>query len=211
MEPVTITLTVIGTILALFGAYVGIRQLIKWRREPGDVDQKIDALREEIREGFKKAERENPQAALYQDGLAEMPDHRRLSLLSQGLAAQREYRNAEAIDFFRECLGRGVTKSQRIALLILIGNSFFDIGQMEAALGDYKEAAACARESNDQQGLSAALGNLGLVYGIEGELDQALEHHQQALQIFEEVRAKEGVEITKRNILRLKEGEQGSN
>lgn len=192
MEPLTIILTIIGLLLAIFAVYVGIKQLIKWRREPGEIDEKIEGLREEVRKGFEEARRDNPQMTLYADGLAEMPDSRRLSLLNQGLAAMREYRFPEAIEFFRECLGQGVTTSQRIALLLLTGSDFFTTGQLEVALGHYSEAAALARESNDKQGLSAAIGNMGLVYQIKGESDQALEHYRQALDIHREIGHRSG-------------------
>ena len=121
MEPITI----VFLFLALFGAYVGVWQVRKWLREHREKERDKEDLQETIRQEFEKYRRDSGQMALYTDGLAEMPDHRRLSLLQQGLAAQREYRIPEAIDFFRECLGQGVTKSQRIALLLLIGSGFF--------------------------------------------------------------------------------------
>ncbi|MBM4463898.1 MAG: hypothetical protein FJ012_11350 [Chloroflexi bacterium] len=41
-----------------------------------------------------------------------------------------------------------------------------------------------------KKGEARDLGNMGEVYRIQGELDKALEHHQQALKVFEDMGAK---------------------
>ncbi len=185
---ISIIAGVIGVPLALFGAYVGIRQVLQWRKEAREKERD----REEVKNRLEELRHDIRGIALYPDGLAEMPERRRLALLRHGLKSMRDFKYSEAIGFFRECLGVGATQSQNIALLVIIGNCFLSTSELEEAEGHYREAEVAARESNDKEGLSTILGNMGIVYGIKGELDKALEHFQQALEIDREIGHREG-------------------
>ena len=59
------------------------------------------------------------------------------------------------------------------------------------------------REIGNREGEANALGNIGNVYWVKGELDKALKHYQQALKIFEEIGAVEGIKSAKYNISKL--------
>ena len=187
---------IVGVIGVLLAVYFGARQIIRWRKEPREGER----VSEEIRNGFKELRHDMRGMASYPDGLAEMPEPRRLALLRKGLKAMQDYKYNEAIGFFRGCLGEGATESQKIALLILIGNCFLSMSRLNEAEGHYKEAEVAARESNDKEGLSAALGNMGIVYKIKGELNKALEHFQQALKIDREIGHREGEATTLGNM-----------
>ena len=192
MELAALIITIVFGILA---AYLGVRQIRKWRAEARDRErdkEEKESEREEIRKGFEQLRSESGGAGVYEDGLTEMPDSRRRSLLIQGLEAMRRYAFSEAIGFLRECLGEGVKESEKIALLILIGNCFLSISQLREAEGHYSEARAMAKEANNKDGLSAVLGNMGIIYQTKGELDEALEYHQQALEIDREIGKREG-------------------
>jgi len=181
---------------ALFGAYVGIKQLVQWRKEARE--KRRD--KEEIENRFEELRHDIRGIASYLDGLAEMPERKRLELVRDGLRAMRDFKYDDAITHFRECLGVGATQSQKIALLILIGNCFLSTSRLNEAEEHYGEAEVAARESNDKEGLSAILGNMGNVYRIKGELDKALDNYQKALGIDREIGHREGEAITLGNM-----------
>ena len=160
-----------GIIIGLIGvaatAYYGIKQHTQGKKDTIIIKSILDTLDKKV-DGI----------AIYKDGLAAMPEKRRRSLLSTGLEAMRDYKYNEAINYFRECLGSGTKQSEKVALLILIGNCFLSTGRREEAQGSYKEAEKIAREDNNNEGLSAALGNIGIACQFKGELDKAPEPHQ---------------------------------
>jgi tetratricopeptide (TPR) repeat protein len=168
--------SIIGTLLAIFGAYVGIRQIIQWRKDAktsGELKDRLDDLSKKF--------------DLYIDGLPEMAEKKRRASLSSGLESMQDCKYDEAIGFFRECLASSTKQSEKVALLILIGNCFLSTSRLKEAEEQYREAETAARESADKEGLSTSLGNIGIVYQIKGDLDKALENYQQALKIHREI------------------------
>ena len=170
---------VICTPPAIFGVYIGIRQIVQWRKDAkasGDIRNTLESLSKKV-DGI----------AVYMDGLPEMADRKRRALLNSGLKSMQAYKYDDAIGFFRECLGSSIKQSEKVALLILIGNCFSSVSRLPEAEGSYKEAEEIAKEVNDKEGLATALNALGTVYKKMGELDKALEHHQQALMIHKKI------------------------
>ncbi|MFH1639279.1 MAG: tetratricopeptide repeat protein [Chloroflexota bacterium] len=250
---VAIICGIICTPLALFGAYVGIKQLIIWRREKKEKEREAreeKAHRKYVEKTLEELSRRQQGVPLYADGLAEMPGTRRLGLLARGLKAMDEGKYDDAIALFRECLGAGVEESQKTALLILIGNCFFTTDRLDEAIGSYKEAEKVARFAKDNErlanllatlgliyhknkdelkpaleyyrkssdvyrkignpmGEAIELGNMGVVYETQGDLEKALGYYQQALRIFEAIGARLSVAQVKHYISILQRTSSG--
>jgi tetratricopeptide (TPR) repeat protein len=127
----------------------------------------------------------------YLDGLFQAPPSIRDPFLeAQNL--ETEYKFPEAIKYYAACLQPETTTSQRAALHILIGNCCFHLSELEEAEGHYREAEAAATQAKDDEGLAAALGNTGLVYQTEGEMDKALELYERVFKIEREMGRKWG-------------------
>ncbi len=179
-------LTIVGIIagiiclpLAIFGTYVGIKQIIQWRN---------DATRNKAQEDkFETLTKKVEGIVDYLDGLPYITDEKRKCLFNSGMKAMQEYRWDDAIRNFRGCLTNAIEPSEKVALLGLIGNCFLSTSRLEEAMGNYKEAEDIARRDDNKEGLSAVLGNMGLIFQIKGELDKALEHHKQNLEIAREM------------------------
>ncbi len=128
----------------------------------------------------------------YLDGLPQLEDAESEALFTEGRRLFRQKQYAEALDAFRRLLAKELTTSQRAALHILIGNALFTAGSPAEALGHYQDALRFADAADDEQARSGALGNMGIVYMSQGELDKALEHHQRALAIDTEIGYRQG-------------------
>jgi len=170
--------------LAVFGAYVGIRQMVQWRR-----DAKANL---EVRVMLESMNKKVDGITIYIDGLPEMAEKRRGTLLNSGLKSMQHYEYDKAIGFFRQCLGGEAKPGGKVALLVLIGNCFLSTSRLIEAEGSYKEAELIAKKINDKEGLSVALGNVAIVYGTKGKFDKALEHSQLCLNMLRELGNREG-------------------
>jgi len=127
----------------------------------------------------------------YLDGLFQAPPGIRDPFL-EAQKLETEYKFPEAIKYYEACFQPETTTSQRAALHILIGNCCFHLSELEEAEGHYREAEAAATQAKDDEGLAAALGNIGLVYQTEGELDKALELYERVFKIEREMGRKWG-------------------
>ena len=123
---------------------------------------------------------------VYLDGLPDTTGKEK-ELFDKGQAHERNFQWGEAIETYRKCLGLEPEPSERIALHILIGNSFEVQGQLEEALGNYHEAMDLAKQFSNRAGLAGALNNIGAVYREQGELKKAVDYHQRALEINQEI------------------------
>jgi len=128
----------------------------------------------------------------YLDGLTQLNDFylrdeysgaRLLQL--QGYAAQSAEKHLEAIDFFARALARTQNDSQRAALYLLRGNSYYCISDYEAAQADYAETRRMANgispPEEAAQARAVAAANLGNIYFQIGEPAKAEAHYEQAL------------------------------
>ncbi|MBE0415434.1 MAG: tetratricopeptide repeat protein [Dehalococcoidia bacterium] len=170
MSPIAWLLSIIGAI----GGLVAIYEFVHRRRHKPAV----------VINGGK--------AIVYLDGLPETPDKKRRDAFNKGYSLTQRNRYSKAIKAFSKCLDFEPTESERIALLILIGNCFFNLSELEEAEGHYKEAETAAKKANNNEGRAAALGNIGLIYQTKGELDKALDYHEQSLEIARDIGRKEG-------------------
>ncbi len=179
-----IVTSIICVPLDVFGAYVGIRQIVQWRK---DTEAKL-----EVRTMLESMSKKIDGITIYADGLSKMAEKRRGTLLNSGLKSMQRYEYDKAIGFFRQCLGAEAKLGGKVALLILIGNCFLSTSRLTEAEGSYKEAESIAKKINDKEGLSVALGNVAIVYRTKSEFDKALEHSQLCLNIFRELGNREG-------------------
>ena len=56
------------------------------------------------------------------------------------------------------------------------------------------------------KGVATALGNIGLIYSAKGDMDEALKYHKEALEIFNEIGYKYGIDIVQSYIDNILEG-----
>jgi len=88
----------------------------------------------------------------------------------------------------------------KITFSIIAGNIYYITGNLNDAKRYYEDAINFSeredlkevRKKAVLQARSAALGNIGLIYSDKGDLDKALEYHQQALKIDREIGYKQG-------------------
>lgn len=184
MEPGTIIGIVIGIVCLAIAVYFGFR---------GDVQEKRAAKeRKEIKDLIASLSKKIEGADIYIDGLPEMTEKKRRAKLRSGLKLMRDYKYGEAIDFFKECLESVAIQSEKVSLLILIGNCYSAISTLNEAEKHYKEAEIIAVESSDREGEASVLGNMGNVHQEKGELDKALEHYEKAMKIHKEIGDRKG-------------------
>lgn len=182
-----IIIGIIGIIVAIVGVYLGIKALKP--NVPFELKKDIVKIRAQLN-----------QVSLYLDGLPKTKDKDKKSLFEKGISLMAEYKYEDAINSFRECLAKETEGSERVALLHLIGNSFYAWNKWDPALGSWKEAFDTAEKVNDEQGQAAALGNLGVVYQDKGEWDKAIEFYNKTLKGLEKIGDEHGMAQTKANI-----------
>ncbi|MCK4306075.1 MAG: tetratricopeptide repeat protein, partial [Candidatus Eisenbacteria sp.] len=81
------------------------------------------------------------------------------------------------------------------AALIKIGNIAFPKSDYKKAEHYYRVALDQAEHSKRLDLVAAALGNMGLVYQVKGDLDVALKHHKEALKIHHAIGYRQGEAI----------------
>jgi len=132
----------------------------------------------------------------YIDGLGENP------LLKEQFNAGRKYEKEsklkEAIEEFKKCLLHPkATETNRVAANILIGNCYYRLSKLKEAEARYQEALKIAKKVKDEgerlKGKSTALGNIGLIYAGLGKPEEALRHHNEALEIDRKIGYEQGV------------------
>ncbi|HUU62835.1 MAG TPA: tetratricopeptide repeat protein [Dehalococcoidia bacterium] len=158
------------------------------------VEQKIDELEQNLREGF------GQDIATALDGVVRRAGEERLKNLEQAAVLTKNNNYRDAIPYFEASFEPNMSPSERMALYLLIGNCYHSLSDFEEAEGEYRKAETAAKEENDKEGLAAALGNIGNIYQTKGELDKALDYLQQALKIFKEIGKKEGEASARGNI-----------
>ena len=176
---------IIGIIVTAFFAWYF------WKKRPPHAKGQEKEIAE-IKVGINRIIEEVKDIKNYLDGWQKLPltDEKRITF-DKGLKAMKECNWNSAIDTFRGLLS-DAKDNKKVALLNLIGNCFFHQGNLDQALGHYKESLDLAREINDKEGEATNLGNIGLIYQARGELEKALKYHEEALRVSKEIGYKEG-------------------
>jgi tetratricopeptide (TPR) repeat protein len=98
-------------------------------------------------------------------------------------------------DIFKELIKR----TENYGVINSIGEQAYTWGELEQALYAWNHLLERTKD-NDKEGESIARGNIGILYGIKGELDKALEYFRNALKLDEELGRKEGMAADLGNI-----------
>jgi tetratricopeptide (TPR) repeat protein len=98
-------------------------------------------------------------------------------------------------DIFKELIKR----TENYEVINSIGMQAYTWGELEQALYAWNHLLERTKDK-DKEVESIARGNIGNVYRIKGELDNALEYHRKALKLDEELGIKEGIAAALGNI-----------
>jgi tetratricopeptide (TPR) repeat protein len=75
-----------------------------------------------------------------------------------------------------------------------LGHLLVRTGQVDHAADAFRKVLTRGAETSDDSLLASAYGNLGIVYQIRGDLDQAEAMHRRALELFQEIRGAPQIE-----------------
>ena len=161
-----------------------------------DILSKDNVIKQsELIDKWKASPSKLPMMASYINGLLDDVSIRRdkKELLVEAFQFLETYQYSKSINLFRECLSlREITESEKLALHIQIGLCFYYQSKLIEAHGTFKEGLEKARAIDNKYGMSACLGNIGLIYRAKGDLDNAFKYHQEALKIHREAGYKQG-------------------
>jgi len=149
-----------------------------------------DRANRELKEEIKKLQEQQTQMALYLDGLPDVRDAKKATILRDAFRAMREYKHEEAIKKFNVALPLASDDSERCAILNLIGLSQKTSGATRDAEKTFKEMIEIAEQAKLDEPLSFALGNIGIVYVYMGNFNKALDYYLQAREISAKICAK---------------------
>ncbi len=110
-------------------------------------------------------------------------DKRREYLLKAGAAAQAEYANAAAIDYYERALPL-IEAAKQSATLIELGQVLEVVGQWAAADARYRQALALAQEQGDQRTQARAQALIGELLRKQGQYAQAGPWNEQARALY---------------------------
>ncbi len=169
---------VVGVVTLLVGAS---------RRDVEEVKNELVGLRQQF-----------GQMQAYLDGLPKSTGAVRTSY-DAGMAAVDTLKWEEAIGYFREAM-KEAKGTELVALFTLIGACHYTLGRLDDALTNYEESVRLAKQFADKEGRAAALGNIGVIYGVRGEPDKALKYFEATLAQGREIGDKKVVAASLGNI-----------
>ncbi len=123
----------------------------------------------------------------YVDNLGNSTHKNRRKLFIKAMQCKDIGLYSEASDYLAEALSTGVSGSERIALLVLLGTTHLRTGNLEESMNLYKQAADEATATQDRLGLAAALGNLGIANKLSGRFEEAQRTLETAIALSEEI------------------------
>jgi class 3 adenylate cyclase/tetratricopeptide (TPR) repeat protein len=77
----------------------------------------------------------------------------------------------------------------------LLGWSYYEAGEYDAAITIYKKVVKQSQEINDRIALGVSIGHIGIIYHQKGNLNTALDHYLRSKKIREELEDKNGVTL----------------
>lgn len=146
-----------------------------------------------------------PGGAIYfLDGIPQSDDEelKKLTLLALSYSEANEYELAiEKFEYIlRVCT---ISPSEKMALLLNLGNAYHSISQYENALRNYKAAndlTSKVRDSSVLEGKAAALNGIGLAYADKCRFDSSLKYFQKAIHILRKIGYREAEAAALNNI-----------
>jgi tetratricopeptide (TPR) repeat protein len=115
----------------------------------------------------------------YYDGLPTSYNEVLRELFQTGVSLRWQGLHEDAIIVFRRALALQTSDEERVGLLVLIGNCFFEQGRFEEAHGHYKEAERISEESIISEGIVASKAMLAYLYLIRGDKEIASTYEAQ--------------------------------
>jgi tetratricopeptide (TPR) repeat protein len=143
-------------------------------------------------------------AVYFLDGIPQSDDEelKRLTLLA--LSYSQTNRHQLAIQEFEHILRVcTASPSERMALLLSLGNAYYSISQYENALKNFRAAnnlTSKVRDTSVFEGKAIALNGIGLIYANKGRLDGSRKYFQKAIRIFRKIGYREAEAGTLNNI-----------
>jgi tetratricopeptide (TPR) repeat protein len=139
---------------------------------------------------------ETKSALYWLDGIPQSDDEdlkkRTLKALMNSLANDYPSAIKEYEDILRLLT---LSPTQRMSLLLNLGNAYYSISQNDNALKNYKAMLKLSEKVSDKdalEGKSNALAGIGLIYSDKGDMEKALKYQKGALKIHKEIGYKQG-------------------
>lgn len=143
-------------------------------------------------------------AFYFLDGIPKSDDQELKRLTLVALSHSQANRYQLAIEVFerilRECI---ISPSEKMAILLSLGNAHYSISQYENALKNFRAANNLTSKVSDAtvlEGKAIALNGIGLVYAHKGRLDGSLKYFQKAIHIFRKIGYREAEADSLNNI-----------
>ena len=105
--------------------------------------------------------------------------------------ALREFDN-----ILRVCM---ISPTEKMSILLNLGNAHLSLSQNDEALINYSAILELTKKVSGKdalEGKASALGNIGLIYLVKGELDNGLKYLEDALKIYREIGCRQGEAYT---------------
>lgn len=177
-----------------------------------EVKSNVEELKEEVQELKQDLNiiKRHLGIPYYEDALPSAPPPV-FDAFAKGVRLARDYKWKEAISEFKRSM-KEAKGSQIVALYNLIGLCYKSMDSLALATESYNSSLTLARQFNDTLGVSNALGNLGVLFGIRGELDTALKYEEDALRFSQKIsdRQGEGQSLGNLGIILAKKGDLDS-
>jgi tetratricopeptide (TPR) repeat protein len=135
-------------------------------------------------------------ARYWLDGIPKSDDEELKKRTMEALLFVWDEKYSHAIQKFEDILrGCILSPTEKMAVLLNLGNAYYSLGQIEIALENYNAILELTKKVSKKEALegkASALGNIGLIYADKGDLDNALKYHQDGLKINQEIGYKQG-------------------
>ena len=136
----------------------------------------------------------------YLDGVPFSDDERVVTCLRKITDYANQENYSEAIKEVEKCSSLIMGPMELLTFSLIAGNCNHFMGDLSRAKSFYEEAIRISERKDLQalykndiiQSKSGALGNIGLIYTVKGDLDKALKYHQDAIKIDKEIGDRQG-------------------
>ncbi|MGD0951112.1 MAG: tetratricopeptide repeat protein [Methanotrichaceae archaeon] len=136
----------------------------------------------------------------YLDGVPFSDNERVVTCLRKITDYANQEKYSEAIKEVEKCRSLIMGPKELLTFSLIAGNCNHIMGDLSRAKSFYEEAIRISERKDLQalykndiiQSKSGALGNIGLIYTVTGDLDKALKYHQEALEIDKEIGFRQG-------------------
>ena len=107
--------------------------------------------------------------------------------LSEAVALQDENKEREAIERLLTAYNKDMPPEAKSQLHLLAGNGFLNLSEYGQAEYHFRTSLAAGRTAESKEAEAAVLGNLGIIYRIQGDQSKARDHHEDSAAIYREI------------------------